>query len=375
MASRKIRFLKIYSLILFPPALNVRFCFRRRLRRFQDVAHLPRVPQSENRQFNGSWRAIAQATKQIHARNSELFMELDLRHSELFADPVHLSAIHIAILWPNWPDVHGSYFEATTKGILKILIQETKRLCTTRRFVLSVDSAFKKATMAYLVLWNSGGASFSEARLPSGHFLMGTSGVVENVDIINDDVLPATEPRCDTYIHVFCDLFPGEVACDHGPFAQPRIDNLIELRDRKVTGSFGADIIECHKPVIANGVHNLIVTVPEMVDYLTPSDESAASAQAGSCFRVDMDRRMGLEEPGDTTGKVGLSRAAPSEEGKPSRGRANPHFTDIILGGAEHLAQLLFPKGFEPEIELNRGFCIGWYHSIRWSCQCFDFLL
>ena len=161
--------------------------------------------------------------------------------------------------------------------------------------------------------------AFLKPDSPSGHFLMGTSGVVENVDIINDDVLPATEPRRDTYIHVFCDLLPGEVACDHGPFAQPRIDNLIELRDRKVTGSFGADIIECHKPVIANGVHNLIVTVPEMVDYLTPSDESAASAQAGPCFRIDMDRRMGLEEAGDTTGKVGLSRAAPSQEGKPSR--------------------------------------------------------
>jgi hypothetical protein len=35
---------------------------------------------------------------------------------------------------------------------------------------------------------------------------MGTSGVIEGGDIINDDVLPATEPRCDTYIHVFCDL-------------------------------------------------------------------------------------------------------------------------------------------------------------------------
>jgi hypothetical protein len=204
---------------------------------------------------------------------------------------------------------------------------------------------------------------------------MGTSGVVENVDIINDDVLPATESRCDTYIHVFCDLLPGEVACDHGPFAQPRIDNLIELRDRKVTGSFGADIIECYKPVIANGVHNLIVTVPEMVDYLTPSDESAASAQAGSCFRVDMRRRMGLEEARDTTGKVGLSRAAPSQEGKPSRSCTNPHLTDIILSGAEHLAQLLLPQGLKSEIELNSGSCTGWYHSIRWSCQCFDFLL
>jgi hypothetical protein len=107
---------------------------------------------------------------------------------------------------------------------------------------------------------------------------MGTSAVVENVNIINDDIVPATEPRCDTYIHVFRDLLPSEVARDHGPFSQPRINDLIELRHRKVTGSFRADIIECYKPVTANGVHNLIVAVPQMVDDLTPSDEPAASA-------------------------------------------------------------------------------------------------
>ena len=84
---------------------------------------------------------------------------------------------------------------------------------------------------------------------------------------------------------------------------------------------------------------------------------------------------MGLEEAGDTTGKVGLSRAAPSQEGKPSRSCASPHLTDIILRGAEHLAQLLLPKGFKSEIELNCGSCTGWYHSIRWSCQRFDFPL
>ena len=27
---------------------------------------------------------------------------------------------------------------------------------------------------------------------------MGTSGVVEHIDVINDDIIPATEPRCDT---------------------------------------------------------------------------------------------------------------------------------------------------------------------------------
>src|ERR1700686_959492 len=103
---------------------------------------------------------------------------------------------------------------------------------------------------------------------------MGTRGEIENVDTVNDDVVSATESRCYPDVHVVRDLLPGEVACDHGPFSQPRIDNLIELRDRKVTGSFGAYIIECHKPVIANGVNDLVVTVPEMVDYLTPSDES-----------------------------------------------------------------------------------------------------
>ena len=143
---------------------------------------------------------------------------------------------------------------------------------------------------------------------------MGTSGVIAGVDIINDDVLPATEPRCDTYIHLFCNLLSGEVACDDGPFAQPCIDNLIELRYRKVAGSFRADIIESHKPVIASGVKNLVVAVPEMVDDLTPSDESAASAQASSCFWIDIDRCVGLKEAGNSTGEVSLPRAAPSEE-------------------------------------------------------------
>jgi len=118
---------------------------------------------------------------------------------------------------------------------------------------------------------------------------MGTRGVIENVDIVNGDVVPATESRCYPDVHVVRDLLPGEVARDHGPFSQPRINDLIELRHRKVAGSFRTDIIECHKPVIANGVHNLIVAIPQMIDDFTPSDESAPSAQVSPCFRVDID--------------------------------------------------------------------------------------
>src|SRR5580700_2355077 len=113
----------------------------------------------------------------------------------------------------------------------------------------------------------------------SGDFLMGTSRVVENVDIINDDIVPTTEPRCDTDIHFVRNLLPGEVACDHGPFSQPRINDLIQLRHRKLAGSFRTNIIDSNKPVIANDAHNLIVAVPEMIDNLTPSNESATSAQ------------------------------------------------------------------------------------------------
>ena len=121
-------------------------------------------------------------------------------------------------------------------------------------------------------------------RPPVRPLLHGNEWSSRDVDIVNDDVVPATKSRCDAYIHVFCDLLPGKVACDYGPFAQSRIDYLIQLRNGKVAGSFGADIIECHKPVVANGAHNLVVTVPEMVDDLTPSDESARVCSSEPLF-------------------------------------------------------------------------------------------
>src|SRR3984893_18084972 len=118
---------------------------------------------------------------------------------------------------------------------------------------------------------------------------MATRRVIENVDTVNDDVVCATESRCYPDVHVVRDLLPGEVAGDHGPFSQPRINDLIELRHRKVAGSFRTDIIECHKPVTANGMQNLIVAVPQMIDDFTPSDESTPSAQVSPCFRVEID--------------------------------------------------------------------------------------
>ena len=122
---------------------------------------------------------------------------------------------------------------------------------------------------------------------PSGHFLMGTSGVVESVDIIDDHIFP--RPRRDAIRTSMCscDFLPGEVAGDNRPFSQPRIDNLIKLRNRKIGNSFRSDIIQRNKPILADYLHDAVVAIAQMIDDFTPSNESASSAQVRACCRID----------------------------------------------------------------------------------------
>jgi hypothetical protein len=95
------------------------------------------------------------------------------------------------------------------KTKMRELYEQICRLQTYEANFRSLTTAFRLlAVERFLDLLSL--VSVSDAALstigPSGHFFIGTSGVVGNIDIINDDVFPATESRRDTYVHVFCDL-------------------------------------------------------------------------------------------------------------------------------------------------------------------------
>jgi hypothetical protein len=110
----------------------------------------------------------------------------------------------------------------------------------------------------------------------SCNFLLAARGVVPYTDPINDNVLSATESRCYADIHVFRNFLATKVARDHGPFTQPRIDDLIELGNRKVASPFGSDIIQGNIPIVAHGVDDPVIAIAEIVDHFAPSDKSAS---------------------------------------------------------------------------------------------------
>src|SRR6516164_10410285 len=66
-------------------------------------------------------------------------------------------------------------------------------------------------------------------RPSSCNFLLGARRVVPYENAINDHVLSPTESRRYADIHVFRNFLTTKVTRDYGPFAQPRIDDLIEL--------------------------------------------------------------------------------------------------------------------------------------------------
>src|SRR5262249_55513514 len=87
------------EIFLLPPLslqlFRLWLCFSLRLRRFQDIAHLARIPYTENRHCNELGRSIPETAKQKHSRDTKLFVELDLCHSKLLAYPIHPLSIHI----------------------------------------------------------------------------------------------------------------------------------------------------------------------------------------------------------------------------------------------------------------------------------------